>query len=127
VPFTEAEAEFLRSGYGEALAKLMFYDGNSYMDSRDDAPRIIDVASNPQKGRYLKVGIGRPHALYVLYPTKNGEILCRGAVLPYYEFAHPQRLTDAEWKTLLDSKDKPAPPVWVQSLMGTTKRTEPTE
>jgi hypothetical protein len=42
--------------------------------------------------------------------------LCLGAVLPYHEFAHPRRLTDAEWKALLDSKDRPAQPDWLGTI-----------
>lgn len=126
VPFSQEEKRFIGQ-YGEELAGVMLYGGNSFVKPRDDAPRIVDVFANPQAGRYLEVGIGRPRALYVLYPTKNSEVLCRGAVLPYYEFAHPQRLTDAEWKTLLDGKDKPAQPGWIQPLLGTTKQAKPTE
>jgi hypothetical protein len=39
-------------------------------------------------------------------------------VLPYYEFQHPRRLTDAEWKTLLDSRERPPLPEWIQPLAG---------
>ena len=46
-----------------------------------DIPRSRD-------GKVLEVGVARPRALYVLYPIKGKEILCRGVVLPYYEFAH---------------------------------------
>ena len=45
---------------------------------RDDSPRIADVVSNPAKGGYLEVGVGRPRLMYVLYPTPPGEVLCRG-------------------------------------------------
>ncbi|NQT88296.1 DUF3160 domain-containing protein, partial [bacterium] len=42
----------------------------------------------------------------------------RGAVLPYYEFHSPQRLTNAEWKAMLDSPKRPAPPAWLAPLLG---------
>lgn len=117
VPFNQDEQAFLRA-YGENLASIMLYGGNSYLAARDDAPRITDVYQNPLAGRALEVGIARARALYVLYPAKGGEILCRGAVLPYYEFSHPRRLNDAEWKTLLDSRERPALPAWIEPITG---------
>jgi hypothetical protein len=115
VPFTEEECGFLTS-YGDYLGGVMLYGGNSYVNPLDDAPRVADVHHDQLTNRYLEVGVGRPRALYVLYPWKGGEVLCRGAVMPYYEFAHPQRLTDAEWKALLDAKDRPAQPEWLKPI-----------
>jgi hypothetical protein len=106
--FTENEKEFIRN-YGRWLAPLMFHAGDPSETPRDDAPRIADVAANPAMGEYLEVGIGRPQLLYVLYPTKQGEVLCRGAVLPYYEFRSKTRLDDAEWMRQLDSAHPPQP------------------
>ena len=116
VPPSDEENHFL-TGYGEALAGVMLYGGNAYLTPKDDAPRIADVYSNPSAGKYLEVGVARPRALYVLYPHKGGEVLCRGAVMPYYEFPHQQRLTDAEWKALLDSKQRPPIPAWIKPVV----------
>jgi hypothetical protein len=117
VPFTPAEDEFLKE-YGTALAGIMLYGGNSYLTPRDDAPRVVDVFHNPNIGKYLEVGIGRPRALYVLYPVKGREVLAKGACLPYFEFHSSTRLTDAEWQSLLDSEKRPAAPEWVKPIMG---------
>jgi len=117
VPFSTEEKQFLIH-YGESLAGIMLYGSNSYLTPRDDAPRIVDVFYNPKEKRVLEVGIARARALYVVYPVKGGEILCRGSVMPYYEFTHRQRLTDAEWKNLLDSKDRPDLPSWIKTLAG---------
>jgi hypothetical protein len=106
--FSEEENQFLKD-YGSWLAGVMLYGGNSYEVPRDDAPRIADVCQNPRSHQFLEVGIGRPRALYVLYPYHGGEILCEGAVMPYYEFPQPQPLTDSAWKTILDSKTHPTP------------------
>jgi hypothetical protein len=35
-------------------------------------------------------------------------------VLPYHEFASADRLTDEQWRKLLDSSAAPEPPKWVQ-------------
>jgi hypothetical protein len=116
VAFSDDENAFLLR-YGEELAGIMLYGGNSYLTPRDDAPRVVDVFTNPTEGRVLEVGVARARALYVLYPLPGGEVLCRGAVLPYYEFPHTSRLTDAEWKKLLDSKDRPEVPTWVRPIV----------
>jgi hypothetical protein len=126
VPFNDKEKTFFEN-YGKELARIMLYSGNSYFTPRDDAPRVVDVFSNPQKGKHLLVGTARPRELWVLYPTRGGDVLCRGAVLPYHEFAHSQRLTDAAWKSLLDSRDRPEVPAWIKPLMaddGTARRTK---
>lgn len=116
VPFTDADRHFLRK-YGQRIASVMLYRGNSYLDSHDDAPRIIDVFSDATTGRVLEVGIGRPRAIYVLYPDAGQDVLCRGAVSTYYEFPSQTRLTDEEWKSLLDSPDRPSEPEWVPPVV----------
>jgi hypothetical protein len=122
-PFGKEEDRFIEH-YGATLAQVMFYDGNSYVDPRDDAPRVVDVFSNPNTGKVLEVGVARPRAVYVLYPVKGNEVLCRGAVVPYYEFAHGDRLTDAQWKSLLDSPERPKTPEWSGSIITDRKARE---
>ena len=95
----------------------MLYGGNSYLTPNDDSPRIANVFFNAEGETFVEVGVSRPRAIYVLYPTKKGEILCRGAVMPYYEFRHPHRMTDAEWKKLLDSTDRPESPEWMKPVL----------
>jgi len=73
----------------------------------------------------LHVGIGRPVALYVLYPWNGGTVLCRGAVLPYHEFVSQTRLTDGEWRALLDSDKRPTAPEWLGFIRSHTGETKP--
>jgi hypothetical protein len=121
LPFNDKENQWLKD-YGKALARLMLHDGDTHINPRDTMPRIADIFSNPTRRRgHLLVGVGRPRILYVLYPYKGKEILCRGAVLPYYEFRHPGRLTDARWKSLLDSKKPPELPAWVRPIVANNK------
>jgi len=111
VPPRREELRFIED-YGETLAGLMFYGGNSWLTPRDDAPRVVDVFHDPNRGKRLHVGIGRPRPLFVLYPWRGREVLCIGGVLPYYEFEAAEPLTDVEWKALLDSENAPKPPAW---------------
>jgi hypothetical protein len=118
ITLTAEQKEFIR-GFGIKLAQAMFYDGNSYIRPRDDAPRVADVFSGPQG--HLHAGIGRPRILYVLYPHAGKEVLCVGSVLPYYEFQHgPERLTDEAWRARLQ-ENPPPPPAWVQPDLGPGK------
>jgi hypothetical protein len=110
VPFTSRDNRVIEH-YGGNLDWIMFQ--NKY----DDAPRVTDVFSDADGSRFLEVAVGRPRVLYVLYPLKGGEILCRGAVLVYHEFQHPERLNDAAWKKLLDSAKCPPAPSWLKPIV----------
>lgn len=112
-------------GYGETLADIMGYEGTSFDDPKDDAPRWTTVAHDPNTDRNLAIAVGRPRALYVLYPWKGTLILCRGAVMTYYETRSPARLTDAEWKARLDGDPPPAQPDWIQPLLPNSVRALP--
>jgi hypothetical protein len=112
---------FLKT-YGINLAKIMFYNKNSYEGPKDDSMRIVDVHYKPSQfpgdfDGYLQVGIARPWAVYVLYPWQGSLVLCRGAVLPYYEFKSDSRLTDAEWKERLNSEQRPDVPEWIKPVI----------
>ena len=114
-----SEEQFIKS-YGHLIAGIMLYGGNSYLAPNDDAPRAIDVCANPEAGGYLLVGVGRPRALYVLYPWKGRTVLCQGAVLPYYEFVSPARLTDEAWRQRLDAGSRPPMSGWLAPVVSET-------
>jgi len=115
VGLSEEDEEFLEA-YGATIARVMLYGGNAYHTPRDDAPRIVDVYSNSEAGN-LHVGISRARALYVLYPWQGRTVLCRGAVMPYYEFAHHGRITDSEWKGMLGGDKRPEVPAWLRPVI----------
>ena len=50
VAFSDEENRFIRT-YGEKLAEVMLYGGNSYCTPNDDAPRVVDVFFNPNPMR----------------------------------------------------------------------------
>jgi hypothetical protein len=116
VDLSKSENSFVEA-YGSKLAGIMLYGGNSYLTPRDDAPRAVDVYSNPRAGGYLHVGIARPRKLYVLYPWKGKTLLCEGAVMPYSEFVAEARLTDQSWKERLDSEKRPPVPRWMKPIV----------
>jgi hypothetical protein len=115
--WSEEDRAFIR-GYGETLGNVMGYFGNTWISPRDDAPRWAKVHrfSLAQGDESLAVGVGRARLLHVLYPWNGGEILCQGAVLPYYEYREKERLTDEEWRAKLDSPDAPPQPDWIEAI-----------
>ena len=109
VPFNEADNHFLR-GFGKPLASVMFYDGNSWQVPRDTAPRAVTVFSG--EGSYLHVATGRPRAIFVHYPVGDQTVLCRGAVMSYYEFRENQRLDDQLWLGRIQADKAPPLPAF---------------
>jgi hypothetical protein len=107
-PWSDSDKGVMKS-FGFKLAEIMLFQGDSYWHPRHFMPEVATVASDPATGRYLQAAIGVPRAVYVLYPSDQGEVLCRGAVFPYYEFDSERPLTDGEWKTRLAAPDSPAP------------------
>jgi hypothetical protein len=111
-PWSPEDEKFLKT-YGERIAGAMGYLGNSYEVPNDDAPRWADVHHNDPGDYSLAVAVGRPRVIYVLYPWNGMEVLCQGSVMPYYEYRSKERLTDPEWKQLLDSPRAPVQPGWL--------------
>jgi hypothetical protein len=109
--FSKDDRDFILA-YGSLLAPSLFHRGNPSEVLRDDAPRIADVCYNPGIGKYLEVGVGRPQIIYLLYPTTDGEIFCRGTVMPFYEFRSETRLDDTEWRNRINARKTPPPPDW---------------
>ncbi|WP_442890721.1 DUF3160 domain-containing protein [Congregicoccus parvus] len=110
--WTPDEARFLKT-YGESMAFVMGYFGNSWLEPRDDAPRWAEVFAFPERRTSLAAAVGRPREIFVLHPWKDTHVLCRGSVMQYYEYESPKRLTDHEWRALLDSPAAPAVPAWL--------------
>jgi hypothetical protein len=115
VAFSKRENYFL-DDFGERLAAIMLYGGDSYRNPRDDAPSAVDIYHNPALGGYFHIGIARPREFLVLYPYQGREITCRGAVMPYYEFISTTRMTDTEWQKRLDSDERPENPDWLKPI-----------
>jgi hypothetical protein len=106
----------LLANYWEALEDLLRGEEERVKD-----PRIVaDVFTDPNTNNVLEVGTGCFHTIVVVYKAgdSDGLYASLGAIMSYYEFPWPQnrRLTDEEWKTLLQSPSKPSPPDWTESF-----------
>lgn len=114
LPANAEESHWLLT-FGNELAS---FSDCHFTQPVDNVPKAVRVFTNPELGKALTVGIGRPRFLYVLYPWKGTEVLCRGAVLPYLERHELESLTDEEWREKLHDKRAPAiQPAWVAPLM----------
>lgn len=89
-------------------------------DSRDlndqKSALVADVATGV--GRVLEEGVGYPTLIYVVSPEAPYHLTI-GAVYTYYEFPMPvdQRLTDEQWRTMIESGNAPAAPEWTSSFI----------
>jgi hypothetical protein len=112
----DAEENAFLGRYADALSELHSYGYHAGSEPRDDALRTVPIFASPPLGVWLHAAVGRPRAIYVLYPYQGEEIVCRGAVLPYYEFTQPQPMTDSEWRKLYDSAQRPRLLAWTSGL-----------
>ena len=103
--------------FGEKLAAVMLCDGYGYHGSNGETPQIVPVYFKPGENTCRYSATGRPRLMYVLYPYKDKEILCIGAVIPYYEFVSPIGLTDEQWKKRFDGDERPESPVWLKPII----------
>ncbi|MCW1912845.1 DUF3160 domain-containing protein [Luteolibacter sp. GHJ8] len=116
-PWTEEEEIFIQS-YGYELARIMFYQGNSYLHPEDNAPRIARYAST-EDGigvDVLHAATARPRLLLVRYPAPDGkEVLCRGAVYAYRDVPRPAVLPLKTWQA---ESEKSPWPAWSAPIVG---------
>lgn len=70
-------------------------------------------------GAVIHDAVGNPHMLLIAIDNGPDRTMYAGPVLSHYEFELPgeTRLSDAEWKTQLQSTDKPSSPNWTKSYL----------
>ena len=115
VAFNEKETFFL-SDFGLSLAAVMLYGGDSYRLPRDDAPIAFTYFFDPRSKKHLHAAVARPREIVVPYPFDGRHILCRGAVVPYFEFIAATDFTDDQWRNRLDSDERPSPLRWLDPV-----------
>jgi hypothetical protein len=81
---------------------------------------IADVHTDTNSEQVLEEGIGYVDLLIVAYKCPDGQIIAgAGPVFSYYEFKQPMsdRLTDEEWKQMLEKGQQPGRPAWTTSFV----------
>ena len=112
-PLTEEEQGSI-SAFGMNMEEVVVWV-NGEKPELDPAAIIADVATDPNSGNVLEVGIGNVHEIYVVapIPQENGSLMltvARGGIFSYYEFPSPERLTDEAWRAQLKNGQAPAQP-----------------
>jgi hypothetical protein len=142
-PLTEEEYETIRF-YGGELEHLTMASadtpeeeegvgGQVMPEEQPQAAVIADVATDPDPNGdgaadpvVLEVAVGRIDHLHAVVPLveEDGSItlqVAEGGVFAYYEFPWPaeDRLTDEQWREMLDNDEAPARPEWIDSFFTT--------
>ena len=116
VAFNEKEAYFL-TDFGTTLAEIMLYSADTYRQPRDDAPVAFTFYFDPLSQKHMHAAVARPREIIVSYPFGDRQVLCRGAVLPYYEFIAAADVTDERWRQRLDSDERPSVLRWLDPVV----------
>jgi hypothetical protein len=84
---------------------------------------IADVHTDSNTDICLEEGVGYPLEIFVIVNNDGYTRLSRGAVFSYYEFSQPisNRLTDEEWRNMLEGENPPELPLWYTSFMNTSE------
>ena len=112
-PLNEQDEYNLRS-FGDYLENIVIW-ANGDRSDLDPAAIIADVATDPNMGEVLEVGIGNIHEIYVVapIPQEDGSLrltVARGGVFSYYEFPSQERLTDGIWREMIKAGEMPDQP-----------------
>jgi hypothetical protein len=137
-PLTEEEYHLIRF-YGGELETLTMAAADTdteepfaprYMEEEPQAAVIADVATDPDPDSdgipnpvVLEEAVGRVNEIHVVVPVvvEDGTIylqVAKGGVFSYYEFTQPaqDRLTDEQWRQMLDEGQAPPLPQWTNSF-----------
>ncbi|MBN1782901.1 DUF3160 domain-containing protein [bacterium] len=111
--------------FGRRLLGIVSFDPytsgpSPWNDDLEPMPVVADVHTDANTMTCLEEGVGYPYAVYVLCLIEGRIVLTRGAGFSYYEFERPlsqERLTDEEWRGMLDRNEAPDPPSWTAHFM----------
>ena len=110
---------------GETLRGLLeFGFPEMYPGKRPEGMAVVaDVHTDPNTGNVLEEGVGYPRIIYVICNIEGHLVVTRGAAYSYYEFTRPisSRMTDEEWRALLETPNQPDLPVWQGSFANNRK------
>jgi len=112
----ESDYEFIKD-FGEQVNSVVAGVG-----AKGKATTIIgDVHTDTNTMQVLEEGIGNAALILVAYKVPDGRIILgAGPVFTYYEFRQPisDRLTDEQWREMLEQGEQPGRPEWIGSFYG---------
>ena len=96
------------------LQTMKLHYGDPLPDRERHLGTVADVYAYNET--VLEEAVGAADVLYVVVDLNGAPVLARGAILSYYEFTSPTRLTDEEWKARLLTSAPPRPQ-WLRDLI----------
>ena len=93
---------------------------DQFQDEMDkQMPIVADVVTNLDAAEVLEEAVGRPMFMFAICPVEGKATLCRGVTYSYYELRVPlgYRLTDEEWRAMLESGGAPERPQWTSGFV----------
>lgn len=118
-PLTPDEQAQLRNFWEYLLDIVQWASGDT--PELEPAAVIADVATDPNNGQVLEVGVGNVHEIYVVVPIPQPDgslalTVARGGIFSYYEFPSSERLTDESWRGQIKAGQAPAQPAFTNSF-----------
>ncbi len=111
----EADYEFIRN-FGQELESIVA--GVEAEGKETTIVADVHTDTNPPR-QVLEEGVGYVDLILTAYKLPDGRILVgAGPVFSYYEFKQPmaERLTDEEWREMLEQGEAPERPAWISSF-----------
>ncbi len=86
--------------------------------TKDDYDMALVSDVHTGYGKALTVAVGRADHLIAIIPIEGKKYFARGSVLSYHEWLQPidQRMSDPQWKALLNKGQSKPRPSWVKSF-----------
>jgi hypothetical protein len=112
---SEANYEFIRN-FGQQLDSIV--TGVEAQGKETTLVADVHTDTNPPM-EVLEEGVGYVDLALVAYNIPDGRIILgAGSTLSYYEFKQDidQRLTDEQWKEMLEQQQEPPRPGWISSF-----------
>ena len=112
----ESDYSFIRN-FGDQLDKVI----TGVNDKGKETTMVADVHTDTNEPQQvLEEGVGYVDLAVVAYKVPDGRIIIgAGPVFSYYEFKQPMndRLTDEQWKEMLQQGQAPSRPSWTASFI----------
>ncbi|UCD13537.1 MAG: DUF3160 domain-containing protein [Thermoplasmatales archaeon] len=112
---SESDYNFIRY-FGENLTGIV----SGVKDQGKETTIVADVHTDTNTNHVLEEGTGYVDLIIVAYKLPDGRIIVgAGPVFSYYEFKQPinNRLTDEQWKDMLQNGEEPERPDWISSFV----------
>jgi hypothetical protein len=119
LPISQTDNDWLE-GIGSVLEGLWIqtsdWDDALGLPSADDTDAALIADIMRSTTAFLEIGTGRIDRIMVLVPNEKGTFqVAVGGTYSYYEFWQEEqlgRLTDEEWRAMLDAGEAPDRPAW---------------